>query len=80
MQNKFSTSILFKNFNNIMIFFNSKKIFFILYLEIKDSQFYMIKFIKKNVNLCDTPNLEGSLTTRQPVEDSWMSGNPTPHY
>ena len=29
---------------------------------------------------CDTPKPEGSLTTRQPAEDSWISGNPTPHH
>ena len=27
---------------------------------------------------CDTPFPEGPLTTRQPLEYSWMSGNPTP--
>ena len=29
---------------------------------------------------CDAPNPGGPLTTRQPVEDSWMSGNPKPHH
>ena len=27
---------------------------------------------------CDAPNPGGPLTTRQPAEYSWMSGNPTP--
>ena len=31
-------------------------------------------------NFCDTPNPGGSLTTCQPAEDSWMSGNSTPHH
>ena len=29
---------------------------------------------------CDTPKPGGPLTTRQPTEDSWMSGNLTPHH
>ena len=29
---------------------------------------------------CDAPKLGGPLTTHQPVEDLWMSGNPTPHH
>ena len=29
---------------------------------------------------CDALKLGGSLTIRQPAEDSWMSGNPTPHH
>ena len=28
----------------------------------------------------DAPKPEGPLTTRQPAEDLWMSGNPTPHH
>ena len=28
--------------------------------------------------MCDAPFPGGPLTTRQPVENSWMSGNPTP--
>ena len=28
--------------------------------------------------MCDTPFPGGPLTTRQPAEYSWMSGNPTP--
>ena len=28
--------------------------------------------------MCDAPKLGGPLTTRQPAEYSWMSGNPTP--
>ena len=31
-------------------------------------------------DICDTPNPGGPLTTRQPTEDSWMLGNPTPHH
>ena len=30
------------------------------------------------VKNCDAPNPKGPLTTSQPVEYSWMSGNPTP--
>ena len=29
---------------------------------------------------CDGPNPGGPLTTRQPAEDSWMSGNLIPHH
>ena len=28
-------------------------------------------------NMCDAPFFGGPLTTRQPAEHSWMSGNPT---
>ena len=32
------------------------------------------------VSRCDAPNPEGLLRTRQPAEDSWMSGNLIPHH
>ena len=33
---------------------------------------------EENLNYCDAPKSGGLLTTRQPTECSWMSGNPTP--
>ena len=38
---------------------------------------YQQKYVCK---LCDASKLGGPLTTHQPIEDSWMSGNPTPHH
>ena len=32
----------------------------------------------ENEQLCDAPKPGGSLTTRQPAENKWMSGYPTP--
>ena len=37
-------------------------------------------FHKKMFFICDTPNPGVPLTTRQPVEFQWISGDPMPHY
>ena len=34
----------------------------------------------KEEKSCEAPNPGGPLTTRQPAEDLWMSGNQTPHH
>ena len=38
----------------------------------------MSRVLTNSLTHCDAPFLEGPLTTRQPAEYSWMSGNPTP--
>ena len=35
---------------------------------------------KESDSSYDAPKPGGPMTTRQPAEDSWMSGNPTPHH
>ena len=40
-------------------------------------QGFFFYYVHLNFN-CDAPKPGGPLTTRQPMEYSWMSGNPTP--